>query len=165
MTNVEALKAVYTAIGGDAADVANAKTTAKVIEKISEIATPGGGGGGGGENIISKPAKWYMDQYHKGIKCKTAGYTFQDLIDDLASGKLVDLVVDTVDYGGISPIEDDPIDLNYIIRMTGYTHYKYDNGGGDMQDAYSLYSGYGLMDVARVTSTAELNDEFVIILS
>lgn len=44
MTNVEALKAVYIAIGGDAADVANAKTTAKVIAKISEIATPGGGG-------------------------------------------------------------------------------------------------------------------------
>ncbi len=45
MTNVEALKAVYTAIGGSAADVADVKTTAKVIEKISEIATPGGGGG------------------------------------------------------------------------------------------------------------------------
>ena len=46
MTNVEALKACYIAIGGNAADVADVKTTAKVIEKISEIATPGGGGGG-----------------------------------------------------------------------------------------------------------------------
>lgn len=47
MTNVEALKACYVAIGGSAADVADAKTTAAVIEAISTIASGGGGGGGG----------------------------------------------------------------------------------------------------------------------
>ena len=46
MTNVEALKACYVAIGGSAADVADAKTTAAVIEAISTIASGGGGGGG-----------------------------------------------------------------------------------------------------------------------
>lgn len=130
-----------------------------------EAAGGGGGGGGGDENIISKPAKWYLDQYHTGIKCKTAGYTFQDLIDDLAAGNVVDLVVDTVDYGGSTPTESNPVDLNYTIRMTGYTHYRYDNGGGDMQDAYSIYCGYGSTDIAMVSTTAELNDEFVIILT
>lgn len=44
MTNVEALKACYVAIGGSAADVADAKTTAAVIEAISTIASGGGGG-------------------------------------------------------------------------------------------------------------------------
>lgn len=51
MTNVEALKACYVAIGGSAADVADAKTTATVIEAISTIAS---GGGGGGESVFYK---------------------------------------------------------------------------------------------------------------
>lgn len=35
MTNVEALKALYTALGGSAADVANANTIVEVLNAIS----------------------------------------------------------------------------------------------------------------------------------
>ena len=75
MTNVEALKAVYTAIGGNAADVANAKTTAKVIEKISEIATPGGGGDA--SLLVCTYSDGYLDK------------TWQEIADALTAGKVV----------------------------------------------------------------------------
>lgn len=37
MTNVEALKAVYTALGGDADDVADITTTAEMISAIATV--------------------------------------------------------------------------------------------------------------------------------
>ena len=37
MTNVEALKAVYVALGGDTADVANALTIVNVLNAISDL--------------------------------------------------------------------------------------------------------------------------------
>lgn len=41
MTNVEALKTLYTALGGDAADVAEITTTAEMIVAISEVVPSG----------------------------------------------------------------------------------------------------------------------------
>lgn len=41
MTNVEALKVLYTALGGDAADVAGITTTSDMIVAISEVVPSG----------------------------------------------------------------------------------------------------------------------------
>ena len=41
MTNVEALKTLYTALGGDSADVADITTTADMIVAISEVVPSG----------------------------------------------------------------------------------------------------------------------------
>lgn len=48
MTNVEALKELYVALGGEAADVAGITENAQMIHEIAKIVHGGGGGGGGG---------------------------------------------------------------------------------------------------------------------
>lgn len=86
MTNVEALKACYVAIGGSAADVADAKTTAAVIEAISTIASGGGGGG-----IISVT-----------VDDSGANITAREVITALAAGTPVFYIDgEEGDYGGL----------------------------------------------------------------
>lgn len=47
MTNVESLKKLYAAMGGDPADVADLKVNAELIDALSDVA----GGGGGGSSL------------------------------------------------------------------------------------------------------------------
>lgn len=81
MTNVEALKACYVAIGGSAADVADAKTTAAVIEAISTIAS-GGGGGGDGILVVNVTLDLEEDAY-------LPDHTRAEVLSALQSGKTV----------------------------------------------------------------------------
>lgn len=63
MTNVEALKAVYTALGGQAADVADITTTADMIAKIATaikntIELPAVTGADNGNVLTVVSGKW-----------------------------------------------------------------------------------------------------------
>jgi len=51
MTNVEALKALYVALGGDADDVANANTNAELIAALAGVLPESG------ESLLPDPSK------------------------------------------------------------------------------------------------------------
>lgn len=53
MTNVEALKELYVALGGDAADVVGIDENAKMIHAIAVQVKKGGGGGGSLPEVTS----------------------------------------------------------------------------------------------------------------
>lgn len=65
--NIDALKAVYVALGGSASDVANLSTNAEVIEKIAEVAgstvkLPAVSGSDNGKVLTVSSGKWQAKQ-------------------------------------------------------------------------------------------------------
>lgn len=83
MTNLEALKNLYVAMGGTASDVADLKLNAELISALSDVATGGGGGGGGGDSgtfvvnfdmIMGEEPEFTADKtYAEIIAANTAG--------------------------------------------------------------------------------------------
>ena len=85
MTNMEALKAIFVALGGSEGDTASFKKLSDALEGISENVSGGGGGGGGGETGTFKLTWDYGDQDTP----ETSIETCEDIVDAMLAGKIV----------------------------------------------------------------------------
>jgi len=119
MTNVEALKACYVAIGGSAADVADAKTTAAVIEAISTIASGGGGGGGGGVTGLKVFNLETTIPQHDIVL--DFGMTWAQLLDLMRNNMVLVSYVDELSYAPDTVIYSDMLSM---ATHEGLTYFK-----------------------------------------
>ena len=143
MTNVEALKAVYIAIGGSAADVADAKTTAAVIEAISTIAS---GGGGGGETGTFKLTWDYGDPDTP----ETSIETCEDIVDAMLAGKIV---IDT-----FNPQYYDPDSPQQLYNTNIITAWMYD----EEEQEYIFFKNFADVDDMPQYHAETLSDHLTV---
>lgn len=85
MTNVEALKNLYVALGGSAADVANLDSNAAIINILGNVA---GGGGGANGFVLTENESGALDK------------TWKEIHDALAAGRPAVVLVDSDGLSG-----------------------------------------------------------------
>ncbi len=91
MTNPEALKEVYVALGGAEEDVADIDNNAELISKIAEVASGGEEGGGGGSHVIAltgMPTSTYKSILPSGV-------TYASILAELEAGTIPLLKIPT----------------------------------------------------------------------